>query len=208
LSSDTHNPPPLIHTTPHITMASKTRVEEFHSMIRWSKPVADVEAFAKANPSVLKDADAGNGNHAIHIAAQNDHRPLVELLLKLKVDVNSQNGTGQTALHMSQAYDYYWTAKILTASGANPGIENNDGHKACAGIEGDKDDKNYVAALSSAADGVELAAALVLLQNAPAGSIEKGSLVMEGMKARKRLKAMGAWTAEFNTKYTAFVKAL
>ena len=50
--------------------------------------------------------------------------------------------------------------------------------------------------------------ALVLLQNAPAGSIEKESLVMGGMKARKRLKAMGAWTAEFNTKYTAFVKAL
>eukprot|EP01052_Picozoa_sp_SAG31_P032576 SAG31_NODE_3584_length_4100_cov_1.957761_5_plen_83_part_00 len=51
-------------------------------------------------------------------------------------DVNTQNNNGQTALHMSVAYDYFWTTKLLLEAGADRSLVNEDGHKAEVGIDG------------------------------------------------------------------------
>ena len=58
------------------------------------------------------------------VIALEGHRELTQLLLDLKADPNAQNGTGTTALHMANAYDYYWVGKMLVAGGANPEYVN------------------------------------------------------------------------------------
>ena len=68
------------------------------------------------DPYTVNFPDAQNGNTCIHLAAQNGHRHTVEILVNradLRCDVNKQNGGGQTALHMTVAYDYFWISKML-----------------------------------------------------------------------------------------------
>ena len=48
----------------------------------------------------MESADVGNGNRSIHIAAQNGHLPILKLLVQKDCDVNAQNKSGQTPMHM------------------------------------------------------------------------------------------------------------
>jgi len=103
--------------------------------------------------------DPRNGNRALHIAAQNGHRPLAAYIISQRADVNAQNGKGQTALHMSVEYDFYFISKMLLAESADADIENCEGHKAISGIEGGKVGNavwsNPVTILKAAGDNAE-----------------------------------------------------
>ena len=57
---------------------------------------------------------------------------------------------------MAQAYDYFWTAKILVAAGADKSLKNEDGHCSIDGIDGDMIGVNWIAALTSARSDNEL----------------------------------------------------
>ena len=97
-----------------------------HSAIRWGKPIADIEPFFAAKAEGINCEDSKNGNRPIHIAAQNGHLDLVKYLCGKGCDCNAQNGSGNTALHMAMAYDYFWCARILRANGALEDKLNND----------------------------------------------------------------------------------
>ena len=43
-----------------------------------------------------------NGNRPLHIASQNGHYAIVKQLIDLGVDLNAQNNSGNTALHMAK----------------------------------------------------------------------------------------------------------
>merc|ERR1712183_255181 len=92
--------------------------KKFHSMCRWNKSVADLDAFINEHRGVESSVDGANGNQPIHIAAQNGHINVVKALIKQKVNLDAKNKAGNTALHMSRAYDYYWCGKLLIEAGA------------------------------------------------------------------------------------------
>ena len=176
--------------------------KKFHSMCRWAKPRDEIQAFVDENPGCENSVDAGNGNFPLHIATQNGHRDIVVHLLELGVDVNAQNGTGQTALHMAKAYDYFWCGKVLVGAGANVALKNNDGHAAQNGIEGDMVDGNFIPALTSAHSVAELEEALngLLAQE----SVDKGALVMGGMQ--KKRSAKDIWAPEIDALFKRVCK--
>ena len=85
---------------------------KFHSVVRWGKPLDDIkaalEAVKTAGGNGVEDPDPQNGNRVIHLSAQNGHLHITKWLVSdSKCDINSQNNKGQTALHMSSAYDMY-----------------------------------------------------------------------------------------------------
>ena len=109
---------PKLRPISELSEAKKAEISEktkkLHSKVRWDKPLAEIEALLDGY--TVNWADAQNGNATIHLAAQNGHRHIVEVLLARKdlaCDVNRQNGGGQTALHMAVAYDYFWISKML-----------------------------------------------------------------------------------------------
>ena len=178
---------------------------KFHSMCRWNKPRDEVQAFVDAHPGCQNSQDSGNGNYPIHIATQNGHVDLVKHLIEMPVDVNLQNGTGTTALHMAKAYDYFWCARLLLNSGADPAIKNNDGHQAQHGIEGEQtsDYIDYVPALTSAHSVGELEEALNGLLNQE--TVDKSALVMGGMQKKRNDKTN--WTPEIDALFKHVCKS-
>ena len=191
---------------PDMTPVDAEVQKKFHSMCRWNKPREEIQAFVDANPGCQNSQDPGNGNYPLHIASQNGHRDLVKQLIEIGVNVNAQNGTGTTALHMAKAYDYFWSARLILASGADPTLKNNDGHAAQDGIEGDKDGAgptNFIPALTSAHSLEELNEALdgLLKQE----TVDKGELVMGGMQKKKSDKNL--WTPEIDAKFKEVCKA-
>jgi hypothetical protein len=191
---------------PDMTPVDAEVQKKFHSMCRWNKPAEEVQAFVDANPGCQNSQDPGNGNYPLHIASQNGHRDLVRQLIEIGVNVDAQNGTGTTALHMSKAYDYFWSARLILAGGADPLLKNNDGHTAQDGIEGDKDGAgptNYIPAMTSAHSIEELQEALDGLLGQE--TVDKGELVMGGMQKKKSDKAL--WTAEIDAKFKEVCKS-
>merc|ERR1712217_51718 len=84
-------------------------LSKFHSAIRWGKEISELEQFTKTAPELVKESDPQNGNQAIHLSAQNGHIEITKWLVNsCGADVNGQSGKGQTALHMSVAYDFYF----------------------------------------------------------------------------------------------------
>jgi ankyrin repeat protein len=71
-----------------------------HSIVRWNKPLEEI-AEVVLTPEHCNCVDTKNGNYPIHIAAQNGHTDLVIWLVENGAKTNVQNGTGQTAMHMS-----------------------------------------------------------------------------------------------------------
>ena len=57
------------------------------------------------------------GNSLLHIAAQNNHRRIAKLLLKLRSDVDGKNQKGNTPLHYCYAYGYSQLAEFLVTVG-------------------------------------------------------------------------------------------
>ncbi|XP_075231527.1 ankyrin repeat domain-containing protein 27-like [Lycorma delicatula] len=76
------------------------------------------------------DVIDNEGNMPLHLAAGNGHEACVKALLYftehigVKIDVNSKNRHGETALHNAARWGYESIVKILLDYGANPTIEN------------------------------------------------------------------------------------
>lgn len=174
-------------------------VLKFHSAVRWGKPWPEiVEVLGDASvQSALAAKDPKNGNFALHIASQNGNLTLVTKLIELGANVNVQNGKGQTALHMSVEYDFYFVSKALMAAGAKKEIENGDGNKAITGIDGGKVDKdcwdNPVNILKAATTADEITEAFESLEKAPLESVDKAQLIQTGMMKKKNPATKGHW---------------
>jgi len=176
---------------------TEASIAKVHSAIRWNKPVEEIESAVSDSGVPLATAlgakDPKNGNQCIHIAVQNGHASLVRYLVENKADVNGANNKGQTPLHMSVEYDFYFLSKYLMESGANPKATNAAGHQAIQGLEGTKTGKEAwdqpVTILRAAGDDPsELNQAFEALEAADPGSIDKGSLAQAGMQKKKACK--------------------
>lgn len=181
----------------------KADVEDWkalHSAIRWNNE-ENWNTLITPDSSNLKNPE--NGNYPIHIAAQNGHEVIVSALIACMADVNAQNNTGQTALHMSVEYDYYWVAKTLVEAGADQDLPNNDGHKASTGISGTKTGVDAAFAFTCARKNEEINASLDMLIDATnneeeKAKIDKAAIAMAGMKFKKNDKI---WNPDLDKKF-------
>jgi len=187
---------------------SEEAIMKFHSAVRWAKPWPEIEEVAKALAIDLNilvaQKDPKNGNTVVHIAAQNGHLDLVKQLLAVGGPVNEQNGKGQTALHMTVEYDFYFVSKLLLEAGANGEITNEDGNKAILGIDGGKSGSgawdNAVTILRSATTEEELNVAFEALEKAQKSQdtdtpevIAKDQLIQVGLAKKKSPATAAIW---------------
>ena len=178
-------------------------MNSLHSLIRWNKYPEKITAFLATNPDTINMCCPRNGNSAIHIASQNGHIDLVKQLIAGGASLDTKNGKGNTPLHMAKAYDYFWTARVLVEAGATESLQNDDGHPASGGIDGDTGGINWIAALTSAHTLAELTEALDGLLS-QVDEIDKSALVMGGMQKKKSDKAI--WTSEIDRKFKLICK--
>jgi hypothetical protein len=171
---------------------------QFASAVRWNKPWSEIQAVIESAggncKSLCAAKDPKNGNTAVHIAAQNGHLELLQRFVSAGADLNVQNGKGQSPLHMSVEYDFYFVSRFLIEAGADRNISNQDGHKAITGIEGGKVGKdawdNQVTMLRSANTAEELNTAFDELEKAVATPemISKEQLIQVGLAKKKSHK--------------------
>jgi hypothetical protein len=96
-----------------------------------------VESLLQQDPELLVQKDE-TGNGLLHIAAQNNHRRIAKLLLKMRADVDSKNSTGNTPLHFCYAYGYSQLAEFLVTVGADEQVQNNAGLVPSEGLGEEK----------------------------------------------------------------------
>lgn len=170
-----------------------------HSAIRWNKSIQEVKDVLKPKGSV-DIVDPGNGNRPIHIAGQNGHGNIVQLLIKLKADVNAQNQKGNTALHMALSYDYYDCCMMLIQAGADVNIKNSGDFPGFKGIDGDK--SLHVCRLICATDSQTIMDALNACAN-DVTDVDKASFVSSGLKLKKSIPA--EWTPEIDSRFKEII---
>lgn len=179
--------------------ASPALLKRFHGAIRWEKPWDEIKEIAKGLDlkTLCIQKDSVNGNAAIHIAAQNGHLHIVHKLLAVRIDVNAQNAKGNTPLHMSVQYDFYFVSKPLLDSGGDGDLRNDDGHKAIEGIDGNKVGKiawdNPVMILASASTREEFETAFKALEKATPDMVDKEKLVQTGIQKKKSPDTRELW---------------
>eukprot|EP00929_Paragymnodinium_shiwhaense_P023855 TRINITY_DN14838_c0_g1_i1.p1 TRINITY_DN14838_c0_g1~~TRINITY_DN14838_c0_g1_i1.p1 ORF type:complete len:534 (+),score=85.22 TRINITY_DN14838_c0_g1_i1:75-1676(+) len=176
---------------------SEDATEKVLSAVRWAKPEEEIEAIiqrtGKGIDSAVKAYDKNTGNTALHIAAQNGHNDLVEFLVHHQADVNAQNKTGQTPLHMTVEYDMYFISLFLLRQGAEEWTLNHAGFKAITGINGEKAEQDSwnspLNMLRGADDDAEhLAACLDAVEAAlevDPGQFRKSTLASVGLRKAK-----------------------
>ncbi|CAD7942871.1 unnamed protein product [Amoebophrya sp. A25] len=166
---------------------SDEAVTKFHSAVRWGKEIKELEPMC--TPDLVNAADPKNGNRAIHISAQNGHQAITEWLVSKGADVNAQNNKGQTPLHMSVEYDFYYQNVFLMEKGASKDLKNGEGHPAILGIDGGKTGHeawdNPMTLLKSVSDKESMDAAFKALEGAKAEDVDKAVLAQTGMKKKK-----------------------
>jgi hypothetical protein len=96
-----------------------------------------VESLLQQDPELLIQKDE-NGNGLLHIAAQNNHRRVAKLLLKMRADVDAKNTTGNTPLHYCYSYGYSQLAEFLVTVGADEQVQNNAGLVPSEGLGEEK----------------------------------------------------------------------
>jgi ankyrin repeat protein len=154
-----------------------------HSAVRWNKPIEDIESLV-FNADAANCVDSVNGNRPIHIAAQNGHFEVLQLLLNKGAELNAKNVKGNTAIHMAVGYDYYECAMLLIEAGADPLLPNEAGFPANTGIDGDK--TLGLAALACAKNAEDVAYAFDLCEER-IDEVNKSHFVAFGMKTKKSL---------------------
>ncbi len=122
------------------------KVTTLHSKIRWfdssaapDEKQAKLEGIIALLPKFINVADAQNGNVALHIASQNGHFEVVDLLVSRGATLSPQNRGGNTPLHMATEYGFNDVALLLRSKGADPLIKNDEGCTAETGIDGEKE---------------------------------------------------------------------
>lgn len=76
----------------------------------------------------------GYGNSALHVAAQNNKKTIVKLLLSKGADINLQNKMGNTPLHFASAYQHHGVVQYLVENGARVDVKNYKGKFCLEGI--------------------------------------------------------------------------
>lgn len=173
-----------------------------HSAFRWNRSLAEVEALC-VSPEAINSVDKGNGNRPIHIAAQNGHSDLIELLIRKKVELDAQNMKGNTGLHMAIGYDYFETAQLLIAAGASLEIVNETGVAAKYGLEGDK--CLGIAALIAAKSPEDANSAFDMCETV-IENLNRINFAQAGLKAKKQLGE--AWSAELQDRFKSITNRL
>jgi cytohesin len=85
---------------------------------RLNEAIAILLTRGHANPNARDRARIGDGRSALHLAASNGDRDLVEMLLAAGADPNSKNRVGETPLHFAAAHGHLETARLLISRGA------------------------------------------------------------------------------------------
>ena len=85
------------------------------------------------------DGKDSKGNTLLHVACQNDHLDIVEILVAHGTGINAQNNTGQTAMHFAKYYEYDEIFSYLKSMGADDSIRNHDGFTCYEGLHEDED---------------------------------------------------------------------
>jgi ankyrin repeat protein len=175
-----------------------------HSACRWNTaPIDEIKKLLN-NPKAVVCIDPGNGNTPLHIAAQNGHSNIVEILLGLNAPINVQNSSGNTPAHMSIEYDYYATSKMLVDAGADLEIKNQKDCPAKKGIEGTK---NYIfMPLFDAKTTDEVMKVLdACLSNI--SELEKASFAGLGLRSKKNL-GPSIWTDQVQEKFKDILRQI
>lgn len=171
--------------------------QKFHSMVRWNKPAEEMQAaLAGGNEALVNSVDAQNGNYPIHLAAQNGHFDMCNILVANGCDINAKNGSGHTALHMSVEYGYFWQSKFLAENGADLDITNNEGHAARTGNEGGKNAACPLSMVTDAKSGEHIDLGLAAIK-ANRDSVDTVEMVQGVMAKKKSMKSEG-WGDEWN----------
>mmetsp|Transcript_26164 Transcript_26164/g.26400 ORF Transcript_26164/g.26400 Transcript_26164/m.26400 type:complete len:233 (+) Transcript_26164:197-895(+) len=169
-----------------------------HSAIRWNKkPMEEIRDLIP-NADAANSVDSNNGNTPIHIASQNGHLNLVEMLIEKGADVNLKNKKGNTALHMALSYDYYDCCLALLSAKADENIKNDAGFPAKLGLDGDK--SIPLLQLLCSQTGEDVTKALNTIKANPEG-ISQASFAATGLKTKKELKT--EWTDEIQNEFKA-----
>ena len=169
-----------------------------HSAVRWNK-LGDLQNILK-NAKTVNVQDTGNGNYPIHIAAQNGHIDIVNLLIKHKCEINSKNGKGNTALHMAIGYDYYDCATAIIKAGGDLNMVNDAGVPASRGLEGDK--TLSLIEFMAAKTAKEAVGALKNCETDVA-ILNKVVFVSTGLKLKKSLE--NNWTDSMQTQFKRII---
>lgn len=156
---------------------------KLHTSIRWNKNIDEMKEIMEIEGNAAEQIDPQNGNRAIHIAAQNGHKDIVQILINKGCDINVKNMKGNTPLHMAIGYDYYSTAVLLINSGAQLEALNNANIPASKGLEGDK--SLAANAVASAVTFEEYSEGLKLLKNQIPRGMTKESFIKYGLKIKK-----------------------
>jgi len=173
-------------------------MRKIHSAIRWNKPLSYVKPLLHCQ-SAINCVDEKTGNAPIHIAAQNGHLELVQLLKEKGANLSVQNKRGNTPVHMSIGYNYYSVSKLLIISGSDSIIKNRLGFQANTGINGDK--SLAANAIICATTAKEMMEALDLLKKTSVYNMSKVSYVRAGLKLKKALGQ--AWTDRLDLEFRA-----
>lgn len=174
-----------------------------HSTIRWNKKSLEEIRAMLSSDELVNILDPNNGNAPIHIAAQNGHLDLVNLLIEKKAEVNVQNKKGNTALHMAVGYDYYDVAKALIDAGADMELKNEGGFTAQTGIDGDT--SLGIAFLLGAKSSEDVMKAFDMCEER-IEEIGKIKFAQSGLKMKKALKEQ--WTDGIKARFKEITNKL
>ena len=180
--------------------AKQNEWKPVHSMIRWENP-SNLSKFAKMlaiSPKILSFRDPRSQNVPLHISAQNGHEKSTEMILGStdgRSTINFQNCTGQTALHMAVAYDYYSIVQMLIKAGADSNKLNDDGFSAISGIDGTK--TLGLVAFAAAETGPEIIDSLERITS-ELTKTDKGEYAKVGLKVKRE---SGVWSNKINVKF-------
>ena len=93
--------------------------------------VGKVKTLLKGNPDLVFGKD-DRGDTALHWAALNGHKDVVELLLANKAELDAKNNSGDTPLHWAAQEGHKDVAELLLANKAKVDANNNCGDTAVA----------------------------------------------------------------------------
>eukprot|EP00238_Polyblepharides_amylifera_P003914 CAMPEP_0196588264 /NCGR_PEP_ID=MMETSP1081-20130531/60040_1 /TAXON_ID=36882 /ORGANISM="Pyramimonas amylifera, Strain CCMP720" /LENGTH=164 /DNA_ID=CAMNT_0041910713 /DNA_START=170 /DNA_END=664 /DNA_ORIENTATION=+ len=150
-------------------------------------------------PDLINKREDRNGNATLHIAAQNGHVDLVKLLLLHKANIDIQNKSGQTSMHMAISYDLDEVIDVLRKGGCDENRKNEEGFPAIHGLEGEKNPssgKFKLGALKAASTETEFMAVLESLKGAQ--DVETPQVVQTALARKRECKA--EWSAAVQAK--------